>query len=799
MKHPYKCGGNGATFGNVTKLGIGKMITRRSFLGAVSAVSAAGLVSSRGLGGKFASALASSATSQDVVKYVKIAIGTGGHGHTYPGATVPFGMVQLSPDTYNDGWDYCSGYHYSDTSLMGFSHTHLSGTGAADLLDFLLMPGTGPAKTEPGTREKPEEGYRSRFSHADEIAEPGYYSVLLKDYGIRAELTATERAGFHKYTFPKSDSSHFILDLTHLNGGNPKAILWSNVKIVGNDTLIGGRSTALWAGGREIYFAMKFSKPFATSEIVSEGKKLDASALQGDSKSLKVLLHLTTTEGEIVYVKTGISGVSAEAAMKNLNAEIPAWDFAKVRAQAHTSWQHELSSITIESNNQKHKEIFYTSLYHAMVSPTLFDDADGQYRGMDGKVHQLPRGLHNYSTFSLWDTYRAVHPLYTLAQGKRVPDMVNCLIRMADQSPAGMPVWPLHAKETGCMTGYHSVVVIAEAQAKGFKGIDIDKAYPLIRKRALEEDFQGLGAYRKTGFIPCDKEPEATSKAMDYAYDAWAAAHIARAAGAVDDAGELLASAGNYRNIYDPKTTFIRPKLENGEWAEPFSPIELGHSKQWRDYTESNPWVTTFSVQHDPKGLAKLLGGREALVTKLDALFSAPSDLPPDAPPDIAGLVGQYAHGNEPSHHIAYLYAYVGAPYKTQERVRMLLETMYDNQPDGLAGNEDCGQMSAWFVISSLGFYAVDPVSTNYVFGTPLFDRVAVQLPSGKELVLEAKRKSPEDKYIQSITFNGQPHTKIWFSHSDIANGGTFVLTMGSEPNKEFGAAESAAPPSMTT
>ena len=773
------------------------MITRRSFLGTVSAVSAAGLASSHGLD-KFATALARSASAPDVTKYVKIAIGTGGHGHTYPGATVPFGMVQLSPDTFNDGWDYCSGYHYSDTSIMGFSHTHLSGTGAADLLDFLLMPGTGPAKIVPGSREHPEEGYRSRFSHQDEVAEPGYYSVLLKDYGIRAELSTTERAGIHKYTFPKSDSSHFILDLVHLNGGSAKSILSSNLKIVGNDTITGGRSTALWAAGREIYFAMKFSRPFTSSEIVADEQKLDPSVRQSDSKALKCLVHFQTTDGEIIYVKTGLSGVSSEAAMKNLDAEIPGWDFAHVKAQAHTAWQHELSAITIESSSQKHKEIFYTSLYHALVSPTLFDDADGQYRGMDGKVHQLEAGQHNYSTFSLWDTYRAAHPLYTLAQGKRVPDLVNCLIRMADESPAGMPVWPLNSKETACMTGYHSVVVMAEAHAKGFRGIDFDKAYSLVRKRAMVEDYQGLASFRKAGYIPCDKEPESTSKAMDYAYDSWAAAHLARAAGATEDAAQLLAGAGNYRNLYDKTTTFIRPKLANGEWAEPFTPIELGHSKQWRDYTESNPWVTTFSVQHDPKGLAELLGGREALVAKLDGLFNAASDLPPDAPPDIAGLVGQYAHGNEPSHHIAYLYSYVGAPYKTQERVRSLLETMYRNEPDGLAGNEDCGQMSAWFVVSSLGFYPVDPVSANYVLGTPLFDRAVVRLANGKDFVMEAKRKSPSDQYIQSVTLNGKPHTRIWFSHADIANGGTLVFTMGAQPNKDFGADESAAPPSMT-
>jgi predicted alpha-1,2-mannosidase len=779
---------------------MGKMITRRSFLGAVSAVSATGLVSSRGIG-KFAAAIngAASSNGPDVTKYVKIAIGTGGHGHTYPGATVPFGMVQLSPDTYNDGWDYCSGYHYSDTSIMGFSHTHLSGTGAADLLDFLLMPGTGEAKMVPGSREHPEEGYRSRFSHADEIAEPGYYSVILKDYGIRAELSATERAGIHKYTFPKSDSGHFILDLTHLNGGSLKSILWSNVKIVSGDTITGGRSTSLWAPGREIYFAMKFSKPFTASEIVADEAKLAGTVKESDSKALKVFVHYTTTEGEIIYVKTGLSGVSAEAAMKNLDAEIPGWDFGKVKSDAHSAWQHELSSIVVESTNQKRMEIFYTGLYHAMVAPTLFDDADGQYRGMDGKVHQLESGLHNYSTFSLWDTYRAVHPLYTLALGKRVPDLVNCLIRMADESPAGMPVWPLDAKETGCMTGYHSVVVMAEAYAKGFRGIDFESAYPSIRKRALEDDYQGLAAFRKMGYIPADQEPESTSKAMDYAYDAWAAAQIARAVGAGDDATTLLANAGNYKNLYDKKTTFIRPRLENGDWAEPFSPIEIGHMKKWRDYTESNPWVTTFSVQHDPKGLAQLLGGREALVDKLDGLFNAAPDLPPDAPPDIAGLVGQYAHGNEPSHHIAYLYCYAGAPWKTQARVRSLLETMYDNQPDGLAGNEDCGQMSAWYIMSALGFYAVDPVSGNYVFGTPLFDRATIRMANGKQFVVEAKRSSPEDLYVQSVALDGKPHPKVYFNHADIVNGATLVFTMGSQPNKAFGAEEGAAPPSMTT
>jgi len=778
------------------------MISRRSFIRAASAV--AGTIGLKRVRAQILPPGAVSPSKADVTDYVKIRIGTGGHGHTYPGATVPFGMMQLSPDTFDAprklyGWDHCSGYHIDDRFISGFSHTHLSGTGASDLLDFLLMPGTGPVKTVPGTAEHPEEGYCSRYSHQEEIAVPGYYSVLLKDSNIHAELSATERAGIHRYTFPQGASSHFILDLTHVSGNSTDRVLWSNVKVVGNDTLVGGRSTGLWASGREIYFAMKFSKTFASFQIVSEDKPLPGDTRQASSKSIKTVVNFATAEGEKVHVKTGISSVSTEGALKNLTAEIPNWDFDGVRSSAHKAWVRELSAIQVESSNQRQKEIFYTSLYHALVAPTLFDDVDGQYRGMDGKVHTLAAGEHNYSTFSLWDTYRSAHPLYILIQGKRVPSFVNCLVRMAQQSPAGMPVWPLHGKETACMTGYHSVVVMAEAVAKGIPGIDLQKAWKVARKRAIEEDYQGLAAFRKSGYIAADVESESASKSLDYAYDAWASALLAEKAGAKADAAELRKQAGYYRNLYDKSTTFVRPRLANGEWTTPFAANEMGHFKKWRDYTESNPWVTTFSVQQDPKGLAQLLGGREALVAKLDGLFNASPELPPNAPPDIAGQVGQYAHGNEPGHHIAYLYSYAGAPWKTQERVASLMETMYDNQPDGLAGNEDCGQMSAWYAISALGFYPVDPVSGNYVFGTPLFDRAVVHLESGKELEVIARRTSPRDIYIQSVTLNGKPHPQVWFKHSEIVNGGRFVFTMGSQPNKSFGATEQDAPPSMSS
>ena len=757
------------------------MITRRRLLQAAAVLPALDC-----LGPATDSASAADGGAEDLTRFVKISIGTGGHGHTYPGATCPFGMVQLSPDTFNDDWDWCSGYNASDTSIMGFSHTHLSGTGCGDLLDVLVMPGTGAAKTVPGSREHPEQGYRSRFSHDDEVATPGYYSVLLRDYAIRAELTATERAGMHKYTFPKSDTSHFIVDLFHHYGNDPREVRNADLKVTSPDTIAGGRTVYQWAKGRQIYFAMKFSKPFLSSEMVTDGPHP------------KCLLRYQTAQDEVIYVKTGISAVSVEGALKNLEAEIPDWNFDRVRERARQAWQRELSRVRIETSNPKHREIFYTALYHTMLAPTLFDDVDGQYRGMDGKLHSLAPGAHNYSTFSLWDTYRAAHPLYTLTQRERVPDLVNCLIRMATESPLGLPVWPLQGVETSCMTGYHSVVVIAEAAEKGFPGIDFTKAYPMVKRRVMSDDYQGLALYRKMGYIPCDLVEESASKALDYSYDDWAAARIARAAGAEDDARLLTERSKNYRNLFDKKIRFMRPRLQNGEWASPFDPKEISIMKKWRDFTESNAWQATFANQHDLKGYIELFGGREAFVAQLDALFAQSTDLPPDTPPDVAGLVGMYAHGNEPSHHIAYLYCYAGAPWKTQERVRSLLETMYHDDPDGVAGNEDCGQISAWYIISALGFYAVDPVSGNYVFGTPLFNRAVVEMGPGSTLTVEAKRKSPEDCYIQSVTFNGKPYHKVWFRHADIARGGTFVFQMGPRPNRQFGADAAAAPPSLT-
>jgi predicted alpha-1,2-mannosidase len=734
-----------------------------------------------------------------VSRFVLPRIGTGGHGHCYPGATVPFGMVQLSPDTFNKGWDWCSGYNYSDNSIMGFSHTHLSGTGIGDMLDILIMPCTGKVKLEPGTREAPESGYRSRFSHADEKSVPGYYSVLLQDYGIHAELTATARVGLHRYTFPANKSSHFIVDLDHGYDDGPGVVRWANLKVIGRDTLAGGKSTNRWAAGREIFFATKFSRPFDRIEVFVDGKPVQDISGDIHAKSIKVVVYYETAASEQIFVKTGISGVDSDGATGNLLREVPDWNFDGVREAAADLWERELSRIRVAGGTQKQHEIFYTALYHCMLAPTLFDDVDGRYRGMDGVNHKLASGEHNYSTYSLWDTYRALHPLFTIAFPDRVPAFINCLIRMAAESPVGMPIWPLQAKETQCMTGFHSATVIAEAIVKKVPGIDIAGAYAAMKKEASESPLRGLPLYRQYGYIPCDLYKESVSTSLDYAYNDWAVSRVAEAAGAKSDAAMFRKRSLAYRSLYDQSTGFMRPKLASGDWAVPFANNEMGHSSQWRDYTESNPWQATFAVQHDPSGLADLMGGREKLAEKLDGIFSASSALPPDAPSDIAGLVGQYAHGNEPSHHIAYLYAYAGQPHKAQDRLWSLMETMYDNQPDGLAGNEDCGQMSAWYVMSAMGFYAVDPISGSYVFGTPLFDEVSIDMGHGRSFVLEVRRSAATDKYIENITLNGASYNRVWFRHEDLTAGGKFVLKMSDKPNLALGSAADIAPPSMSS
>ncbi len=766
------------------------MLTRRTFLASAAAASLMANTRSH--------AEPTSGEGEDLTRYVNIRIGTGGHGHTFPGATMPFGAVQLSPDTYTTGWDWCSGYYLADTSLMGFSHTHLSGTGAGDMLDVLLIPNKGEVKWEPGSRENPSEGYRAPFSHADERMEPGFYSVPLKDRQMLAELTATTRVGLHRYTFQNGGDAHFLLDFEHSYGDPKSPVVAANLNVVGNDTITGGRTVQSWAHGRMIYFAAQFSKPFTRVDLQQDGAVLPAGAKTSNGKSLKAALHYTTTPNEQVLVRVGISGVSIENALKNLQAEMPGYEFDTTRAAAKKAWQSELSRIRIETADETQRTIFYTSLYHMLVAPTTYSDANGEYMGMDGKTYTLKPGEANYTAYSLWDTFRALHPSYTLFVQDRVPGMVNNLTRMAARSPQGMPVWPLQGKETGTMTGYHSASVMAEAIRKNIPGIDREAAYTVMRKRNMDDNWEGLGYYRDLGYIPADKEGESVSKCLEYCYNDWAVSHVADALGRKDDAAIQRKRSQNYQHLFDPQTQFIRAKLSDGKYTAPFDPIDMGHTSKYRDYTESNAWQTTFGVQHDVKGYMQLWGGREPFAAKLDQLFTVPSTLPADAPPDIAGMVGQYAHGNEPSHHIAYLYVYAGQPWKTQARVASLRKTMYRNDPNGLEGNEDCGQMSAWYLMSALGLYAVDPVSGNYVLTSPLFDKATLKVGGGKELVIEAKRPSPDAIYIQSVMVNGKPSNKLWVTHEEIAQGGHIGFELGTQPNTTLGTAPELAPPSLT-
>ncbi len=806
------------------------MLTRRRFLQGAAALTLLGRIDPRGAlaapRGQGSAAALTDLAKNGVSRHVDLFIGTGGHGHTFPGPTVPWGMVQLSPDTNNYGWDACSGYHQADGSIMGFSHTHLSGTGGADMLDVLVMPAQGEVLLDPGARGLPDElyyskfdgvansahlgadvvahpgkGYRSRYDRASEQAVPGYYRVRLTDHDILAELTATARTGLHRYTFAKRGPSHLLVDLAHGYQDNPATpcnVSDAELRVVGKDTLVGGRRVHQWGDGRYIYFAMKLSRPFDSAALYSDDKPLAAGAGEAKGSRLKAVLHLDDAAKAPLLVKVGISAVDIDGALRNLEAELPDWDFERVRRDAAAQWEQELSRIRIDSRSDDVLKTFYSGLYHTMLAPTLFDDTDGRYRGMDLKVHQLPPGQHNYSTYSLWDTYRALHPLYTLFQSGRVPELVNGLVRMAGESPAGPAVWPLQGVETGTMIGYHSAVVIAEAQAKGYAGVDYAKAWPIYRKRAFDDDYRGLPYYRKLGYVPADKDWESVSKTLEYAYDDWALAHMAERLGAQDDAKHLRERSRNYRHVFNRKLGFMCPRAADGQWLDKdFDPIEMGHWDKWRDYTESNPWQASFLNQHDLYGYMPMFGGVAAFERKLDELFATSSKLPANAPPDIAGMVGQYAHGNEPGHHVAYLYAYTGAHWKTQARVRMLLDTMYPAKPDGLAGNEDCGQMSAWYILSAMGLYPVDPVSTEWVFGSPLVDRAEVDVGGGRKLVVEARGNGKDTPYIQSVSWNGQPWTKSWIGHQELAAGGTLVFEMGAEPNKQFGAAPEDRPPSF--
>jgi predicted alpha-1,2-mannosidase len=742
-------------------------------------------------------AVSLAAQTADYAKWVNPFIGTGGHGHTFPGATVPFGMVQLSPDTRIDNWDGSSGYHYSDDVIYGFSHTHLSGTGIPDGCDILLMPASlnsiGGANA--GSAEK--NGYASKFFHSTEKAEPGYYSVLLDDDQIQAEMTATARVGLHRYTFPKNQNYRIVMDL-----GWRDRVTDSELRMVGSNRVEGFRESASWAKNQKVYFVAEFAKPlqdFSSTENFVGGR------LKG--KNLVLDLNFNLRAGEQMLVKVAISHVSIEGARKNLEAELPHWDFDRVRREARAAWNKELSKIEVSGGTPEQTTNFYTALYHTMIHPNVFNDVDGRYKGHDGKVHSLreegqgtrgkgkQRGDH-YTVFSLWDTFRAAHPLYTIIDQKRTADYINSFIRMYEQG-GRLPVWELWGEETDTMIGYHAVSVISDAMAKGIKGFDYDKAYAAA-KHSAELDHFGLAAYKKRGYISSEDENESVSKTLEYAYNDWCLMKMGsllynmRALGrqgartAADEAYLKMLSeevdryrrrSGNFENLFDKETGFFRPK-RNGGFIKPFAPQEVTFH-----FTEGNSWQYSFFVPHDIDRLMQLLGGARNFERKLDELFTTDAKLSGRFQPDITGLMGQYAHGNEPSHHIAYLYSYAGVPHKTQERVRRIMDDFYKPTPDGLIGNEDCGQMSAWYVLSASGFYPVAPGDERYALGSPIFKEVKYNLESGRKFIVRAPKVSPQNFYIKSARWNGDRHTNAYIDQYLIDAGGVLELEMSDKPS----------------
>ena len=711
-----------------------------------------------------------------LVNKVNPLVGTDAHGHTYPGATLPFGMVQLSPDTGNSGWDWCSGYHYSDNTIMGFSHTHLDGTGCPDYGDFLFMPTIGALKFEAGSKVNPDEGYRSRFSHDREVVMPGYYAVHLDDYGIDVQLTVTKRVGVHRYVYPATRKANVILDITHFIGYTD--IRESRVEIVNDREVRGFVRKNGWSPDRYLYFTARFSRPFEKSGLRIDGQ-LNESARKAKGKNLQCFVQFDTTRQREVMVKVALSGVSCDGASRNMDAECPSWEFQNICDSAKNQWQQQLSKITVRGGTTKNQQIFYTALYHSCLAPNLFMDVDGRYRGTDKKIHTA-KDFENYTVFSLWDTFRAAHPLFTLIEQERTNDFINSMLGKYDQQGL-LPYWELASGETWCMIGYHAIPVIADAWMKGIRGYDIENAFEAMKKSAIQ-DHQGLSEYKTLGFISMDNDSQSVSRTVEYAYDDWCIAEIANMLGKSDEYDYFSRRAQNYRNLFDRSIGFIRGKNGNGTWKLDFNPDHIP-SEGASEYTEGNSWHYSWFAPHNINGLISLMGGDQGFIQKLDELFVRPGR----EYVDVSGLIGQYAHGNEPCQNYAYLYAYAGAPWKTQEKISQIVKTLYTEKPDGLCGNNDCGQMSAWYVFSAMGMYPVCPTQPIYVFGTPLFPDVSMGLENGKVFNIGAENHSDANIYIQSVTLNGKPYTKSYIQHSDVINGGKLVFKMGSKPNKKWG------------
>lgn len=753
------------------------------------------------------------------VDSVRPFIGTDEHGHTYPGATAPFGLVQLSPDTRLRFWDGVSGYHYSDSTILGFSHTHLTGTGCGDMGDIRFTPLSGKLP------EIDKTGYPQKFSHADEVAKPGYYRVIFENPKIKAELTATPHAGFHKYTYPAGEVAHVFLDVDRGLLDEPVEgciIAESNTRVVGF------RYSKGRVSGHVVYFVAEFSRPFDSWMIEVDGTpqveytrhrtfrglrnrfRADESpttSSSGRGVHTQALFNFEDPS-EPVLVRVGISPGSIEGAQKNLEAEITTWDFEGMVAEAAKSWSDVLGRLEIQTKDQAIRENFYTALYHSCMAPTLYGDVDGGYPGLDGKDHVSKKFL-NYSTFSLWDTFRAQHPLITIIQPQRIDDIVNSMLaHYREFANHTLPVWSMLGHETWCMIGIHSIPVIADAYGKGFRRFDADLALQamcdsiLPRKEPYRHGTEKfLAEYGKQGYISTEEDrytsKQSVSRTLEYAYNDWCVGQMAEQLDD-DDFAELFAKrAQNYRLLFDPKTGFMRGKYADGTWREPFEPNDVART----DYTEATAWQYLFSVPHDVQGLIDLFGSDEKFIAKLDGIFSASSDMI-SSNINIVGMVGQYAHGNEPCHHFPFMYNYAGAPWKTQERTRQIMKEMYANTPGGLCGNDDCGQLSAWYVFSAMGFYPVNAASGVYVLGSPIVDRVTIRLDpkyqKGGTFTLIAENNSPTNMYVQSATLNGKPYTHSWFSHAQLVAGGTLTLKMGPKPNPAWGQRPKDRPPATS-
>lgn len=738
-----------------------------------------------------------SKAEKGLTDYVNPFIGTGGHGHTYPGAAVPHGLVQLSPDTRFAGWDACGGYYYDDATLRGFSHTHLSGTGIGDYGDFLFLPVVGtPVEVGPNGEDK-VGGFGSKFSHEQESASPGYYKVLLQDYNVLAELTATKHVGYHQYTYPETDNAGLFIDMT--TSVQERNVVNAELKVLSDTEISGMRYVKGWASNRYVYFYAKFSKPF-TCDIEVNGDIQDGMKEVSAPKLKAYVNFKDTKKDEKVTVKVGISFVDGDGAKNNMEKEIADRSFDDVRKEANKIWNEELSRIKVKSNDETSKTIFYTGLYHALLEPTVASDVDGRYRTMDNKIAQSDE-YTNYTVFSLWDTFRALHPLYTIITPDDNQAMIRSLITKSDEGGI-LPMWELASNYTGTMIGYHAVSVIVDSYMKGDRNFDVEKAYKasvhsssydttnltsMIDRHILHNNLVPIGKYYKNtiGYIPSDKDNESVAKGLEYAYNDWLIAQFAKDLGKTEDYEKFSALAQNYKQYYDKSTGFMRGKMMDGTWRTPFDPVHSNHRED--DYCEGNAWQWTWFVPQDVQGLVELIGGREPFVTKLDSLFNVSSELTGEnISADISGLIGQYAHGNEPSHQTIHIYNQVGQPWRTQELVDEVLYTLYFNDPNGLSGNEDCGQMSAWYILNSMGFYSYCPGIPEYSIGRPIFDEVSIQLKDNKVFTVKTINNSKENKYIKSAKLNGKELDKPFFTHSELMSGGVLEIEMSAQPNHEW-------------